>query len=150
MNTAQLVKQAKNLYDQANSNSWELADIYLRLKEEHGWTVRKIAEECEKDKSHVSIFIRCAESCPPRRTRPPFWEAYREIRKPKDRDTPTGSPPPPKGKYRLILADPPWQYDFSETNSRKIENQYPTMTVEQLCKQRTDGSAGRMGEIRSN
>lgn len=32
----------------------------------------------------------------------------------------------------LILADPPWKYDFSETDSRKIENQYPTATVEEM------------------
>ena len=38
----------------------------------------------------------------------------------------------PKGQYDLILCDPPWQYDFSETGNREIENQYPTMTVEEL------------------
>ena len=38
----------------------------------------------------------------------------------------------PKGQYDLILCDPPWQYDFSETSNREIENQYPTMTVEEL------------------
>lgn len=35
-------------------------------------------------------------------------------------------------KYQLIYADPPWRYDFSKSDSRKIENQYPTMTVEEL------------------
>ena len=34
--------------------------------------------------------------------------------------------------FDLIYADPPWQYDFSETDSRKIENQYPTMTVVEI------------------
>lgn len=32
----------------------------------------------------------------------------------------------------LILADPPWRYDFSETDTRKIENQYPTATLEEI------------------
>ena len=32
----------------------------------------------------------------------------------------------------LILADPPWKYDFAETDNRKIENQYPTATVEEM------------------
>jgi N6-adenosine-specific RNA methylase IME4 len=36
-------------------------------------------------------------------------------------------------KYDLILADPSWQYDFSKSKSREIENQYPTMTVEEIC-----------------
>jgi N6-adenosine-specific RNA methylase IME4 len=34
--------------------------------------------------------------------------------------------------YDLILADPPWQYDFSRSDSRKIENQYPSMSIEEL------------------
>lgn len=36
-------------------------------------------------------------------------------------------------KYQIIYADPPWRYDFSKSNSRKIENQYSTMTVEDIC-----------------
>ena len=35
----------------------------------------------------------------------------------------------PEKKYQVIYADPPWQYDFSETKSREIENKYPTLTV---------------------
>lgn len=33
-------------------------------------------------------------------------------------------------KYQVIYADPPWRYDFSKSNSREIENQYPTMDTE--------------------
>lgn len=33
----------------------------------------------------------------------------------------------------VLLADPPWQYDFAETDNRQIENQYPTATVEEIC-----------------
>ena len=36
-------------------------------------------------------------------------------------------------KYNIIYADPPWRYDFSKSNNRKIENQYPTMTVDEIC-----------------
>jgi len=36
-------------------------------------------------------------------------------------------------KYQVIYADPPWRYDFSKSDSREIENQYPTMTVVELC-----------------
>lgn len=35
--------------------------------------------------------------------------------------------------YDVIYADPPWRYGFSRSKSRKIENQYPTMTVEEIC-----------------
>lgn len=39
----------------------------------------------------------------------------------------------PEGPFDLILADPPWQYDFSETGAREIENQYLTSTVDEIC-----------------
>ena len=38
----------------------------------------------------------------------------------------------PKGKYDVILADPPWRYQFSETSTREIENQYPSMDLEDI------------------
>lgn len=40
----------------------------------------------------------------------------------------------PKNEFEVILADPPWRYDFSSTESREIENQYPTMELEDICK----------------
>jgi N6-adenosine-specific RNA methylase IME4 len=33
----------------------------------------------------------------------------------------------------LVLADPPWRYDFAETDNRQIENQYPSATAEEIC-----------------
>jgi len=36
-------------------------------------------------------------------------------------------------KYSIIYADPPWKYNFSKSKSRKIENQYQTMSLEQIC-----------------
>ena len=36
-------------------------------------------------------------------------------------------------KYQIIMADPPWQYDFSKDNADKIENHYPTMTLKDIC-----------------
>jgi N6-adenosine-specific RNA methylase IME4 len=35
--------------------------------------------------------------------------------------------------YDVILADPPWRYSFSRSKSRRIENQYPTMSQLELC-----------------
>ena len=42
-------------------------------------------------------------------------------------------PPIPTGTYSLVLADPPWQYDFAESSTREIENQYPTLPVAEIC-----------------
>jgi len=40
--------------------------------------------------------------------------------------------PLPAGQFRLVYADPPWQYEHIATESRAIENQYPTMTLEAI------------------
>ena len=37
-------------------------------------------------------------------------------------------------EFEIVLADPPWRYDFSGTKCRKIENNYPTATIEDICK----------------
>jgi N6-adenosine-specific RNA methylase IME4 len=36
-------------------------------------------------------------------------------------------------RYAVIYADPPWRYEHIETESRAIENQYPTMSHGELC-----------------
>ncbi len=42
-------------------------------------------------------------------------------------------PTKPDTKHvQVLLADPPWQYDFSETDTRAVENQYPTATPEDI------------------
>jgi N6-adenosine-specific RNA methylase IME4 len=48
------------------------------------------------------------------------------------------NPPKQTAKPSLVLADPPWKYNFSETESREIENQYPTLTVQDIIKQSPD------------
>lgn len=35
-------------------------------------------------------------------------------------------------KYQIIYADPPWKYDFSKSKNREIENQYQTMSLEEI------------------
>jgi N6-adenosine-specific RNA methylase IME4 len=46
--------------------------------------------------------------------------------------------PPPltdlPSRFDLIYADPPWQYDFNQTDSRVVENHYPTMQLKDICK----------------
>lgn len=43
-----------------------------------------------------------------------------------------GGPPIPAGAYRLLYVDPPWQYEHVATESRAIENQYPTMDLDTI------------------
>jgi len=37
------------------------------------------------------------------------------------------------GAYQLLYADPPWRYEHVKTESRAVENQYPTMSLEEIC-----------------
>jgi N6-adenosine-specific RNA methylase IME4 len=41
------------------------------------------------------------------------------------------APPLPEGKYSVLYADPPWQYDNSGFH-QSAESQYPTMSVEEI------------------
>jgi len=38
----------------------------------------------------------------------------------------------PMDKFDVIYADPPWRYDFAETDNRAIENKYPSMDAEDI------------------
>jgi len=41
---------------------------------------------------------------------------------------------PPEGKYRIIYADPPWNYDDKrDGKTTGAEDHYPSMTIEELC-----------------
>ena len=75
----QLVARAKKALATGDSSSWEAADCYAELRKEHGWTVRRIAEECGDNKTSVANFIRCVDACPASGTRPKFWEVYKKI-----------------------------------------------------------------------
>lgn len=36
------------------------------------------------------------------------------------------------GEYELLYVDPPWEYQFSETDVRSLSNQYPTMKLQDI------------------
>lgn len=38
----------------------------------------------------------------------------------------------PQDQFNIIYADPPWKYNFAETGNREIENNYPTMDLEDI------------------
>lgn len=61
-------------------------------------------------------------------------QAYKEVKREEKRDDIKTFEPMKltTGTYNVILIDPPWRYDFAETKNREIENQYPTMDIEDL------------------
>lgn len=59
--------------------------------------------------------------------------SVREFRKQIQAANKPKTPSLPEDKFDVIYADPPWRYDFAETDNRKIENQYPTMELHEIC-----------------
>ena len=56
----------------------------------------------------------------------------------------------PDGQYGLIYCDPPWQpFDGALDPTREIENQYPTMTVEELVVMAEESPLGEPGGVKS-
>lgn len=45
------------------------------------------------------------------------------------------------GKFNIIYADPPWKHEHCYTDSRRVDNKYPTMSYEQLAKLDIDSIA---------
>ena len=43
------------------------------------------------------------------------------------------SPPLPVGKFSVIYADPPWSYEYAHSNFKKVGNDYPTMSLGEIC-----------------
>jgi len=66
-------------------------------------------------------------------TRKQLRERVREIRK---AARIAATPALPEGVYRVIYADPPWEYGDKRTNdaqSGSAESQYPTMPIDEIC-----------------
>lgn len=40
----------------------------------------------------------------------------------------------PEGTFEIVYCDPPWTYKFEESKNRRIDNHYPVMTTEDICK----------------
>jgi len=59
-------------------------------------------------------------------------DALVKIREEENENKP--KPEVPKGEFELIYADPPWQYNFTESLTRSIEKEYSTMTLEEIKK----------------
>ena len=68
-------------------------------------------------------------------------KAYKEIITAEKKQTPVKTPPLPEGKYNIIYADPPWRYDFSETETRSIETHYPSMDLKDITSLSADGES---------
>ncbi len=71
------------------------------------------------------------------------WHSWYEIvsRALRSKRSSGKAPSFPKTKFGVILADPPWEYDFVKSESRAVANQYPTMSVEAIKRLRDSSGA---------
>jgi N6-adenosine-specific RNA methylase IME4 len=63
-------------------------------------------------------------------TREQLRSAVRQRNRPQPGDAP---PLSDQGPFDVLYVDPPWRYDYAPTDSRAIENQYPTMELDDIC-----------------
>ena len=121
---------AAELEAKGDEQQWAAAEEYERAHQEA--SLRQIAERVGKSHMHIQYMLGALvnHGLQPDLT---FAECYRNVKRPRERPEPGHPPPLPDGVFDVLLADPPWRYDFSETDSRKVENQYPTMEVEEIA-----------------
>jgi N6-adenosine-specific RNA methylase IME4 len=93
------------------------------------WLVRPLEASGLSDEQKVAAWEAAVETA--EQEGEPVQE--RHVRFAVDHLYETRTPPLPNGKWQVLLADPPWQYDFSRSPSRDIENQYPTMPSEAIA-----------------
>lgn len=93
------------------------ADVATLPKDEQ----REIVAKGRKEILAAAKQIRAAES-----------DERRAVRIEKVAAMANPSPDLPVQRYPVIYADPPWRYEFAESESRAIENQYPTMTLDEI------------------
>lgn len=123
---------------------WRFGQILLKERNANGGKklppgrLETICVATRKSRGEISNRVQLAEECPTEEAlsnmldNHPSWRDICKSGLGSRGKEPEPPPPLPDGVFDLILADPPWQYDFAETDNRKIENQYPTMTVDQI------------------
>jgi len=74
---------------------------------------------------------RLAENTNFRKT--PFKDLKKKVATLRVADTLTIFEPLPEGQYSVGICDCPWQYDFTASNNRAVENHYPTLPIDEIC-----------------
>lgn len=96
-----------------------------------GWTQQQTADDLGISQPAVVKAKQIAKAVKeyPDLAAKPGQQIMSEYRRRQPKDIPNL----PTGKYQVIYADPPWEYEFSQSESRSIEAHYPTMTTEEIC-----------------
>lgn len=115
-----------------NSPPPKLSEIGISYNQSSRWQdMARVPEE------HVRAFLDAQEATKAEITSAAIQHMGARIRragKITDRHGTYEATPPDERPASVIYADPPWRYDFAVSDSRRIENQYPTMSIEEIAK----------------
>lgn len=73
--------------------------------------------------------IRRAKEIAARRREQRLREKAERVAEIKQRQT---APLSSLGPFPVLYADPPWRYEYAESSTRQVENQYPTMSLDEI------------------
>ncbi|MFW9973015.1 MAG: MT-A70 family methyltransferase [Candidatus Odinarchaeota archaeon] len=107
------------------STALETASKKIGVGRETLKTAKKVKE---LEKEHPKIKKKWEQAKKGKTTIKAVRTAINEIEKEKK-----PKPKTPEGKFGLIYADPPWQYNFTSSPTRTIEKEYSTMTLKEIC-----------------
>lgn len=124
---------------------WEFGRGMLDMRDESGRMPHKqlarLVKATGKSRRELQYRAQFADSYPTEdevcnalHTFTAWRELVKSLKSDKDAadNAPTAPPRAIEGKYRTIVADPPWHYDNAASRGA-ANNHYKTMTIEQIC-----------------
>jgi N6-adenosine-specific RNA methylase IME4 len=83
----------------------------------------------------IMQFFRVTQDTPPKAGKYQVTQAIRTVRQERRKTKMiTSLRLAPRQQVSVIVADPPWQYDYPQSTKAEIDQQYPTMELWEICK----------------
>ncbi len=129
------IKTSGAAYQTLRNYKWVAKAIEMSARADNlGWKAHERIAALPENVRKETIDLAAEEKWTEREARK-YVRAFNHKANKKDR------PPLPEGKFDVILADPGWQYEHMISESREIENHYPTMELEEICALPVEGLA---------
>jgi N6-adenosine-specific RNA methylase IME4 len=118
-----LQARALDLWKQDEDSAERLGKALLDVQDAMGWgSFQKWYEANGLDKNRVNYCIR-------------KWKKLNGLLGREFTGVSVISPPMLRGVYRIIYADPPWEYpDYASDRYTSVHDKYATMTLDEICK----------------
>lgn len=99
----------------------------------HG-TLDKVEKIVEKAKTNPKIAKELEEAKQGKKSVNKVFQSVKQMEKREEKKGKLIERKMPEDEFEVIYADPPWKYEFSETEKRSLDNQYPQMELDEICK----------------